>query len=131
MGDLETCHASARSWPGSSRTAVISVDYRLAPDHKFPAGLERTCWPPIAGRATTPPASARPRPRRPSAAAGMGGNFAAIVAQEMQRQGEPQPAAQILIYPAVDVASETPSTDHLCRRLSADPRDHGLVHGPL
>jgi acetyl esterase/lipase len=39
----------------------------------------------------------------------MGGNFAAILAQEMMRTGEPQPALQLLIYPAVDVASETPS----------------------
>ncbi len=39
----------------------------------------------------------------------MGGNFAAIIAQEMQRAGEPQPALQLLIYPAVDVASETAS----------------------
>jgi acetyl esterase/lipase len=39
----------------------------------------------------------------------MGGNFAAILCQEMKKSGEPQPVLQLLIYPAVDVASETQS----------------------
>jgi acetyl esterase/lipase len=39
----------------------------------------------------------------------MGGNFSAIVCQEMKRCGEPQPVLQMLVYPAVDVASETQS----------------------
>jgi acetyl esterase/lipase len=39
----------------------------------------------------------------------MGGNFAAVVAQEMKRTGEAQPALQLLIYPALDVAGESPS----------------------
>ncbi|HZZ88443.1 MAG TPA: alpha/beta hydrolase fold domain-containing protein, partial [Caulobacteraceae bacterium] len=39
----------------------------------------------------------------------IGGNFAAVICQELRRHGEPQPALQLLIYPIVDVASETPS----------------------
>jgi acetyl esterase/lipase len=39
----------------------------------------------------------------------MGANFAAVICQELRRHGEPQPAAQLLLYPVVDVASETPS----------------------
>jgi len=39
----------------------------------------------------------------------MGGNFAAVIAQEMKRAGEPQPALQLLIYPALDVAGESAS----------------------
>ncbi|UAL09889.1 alpha/beta hydrolase [Caulobacter segnis] len=108
IGDLETCHAFCSILARVVRTAVISVDYRLAPDHKFPAGLEDVLaayrWArDNAGRfgaASAPPAIGGDS---------MGGNFAAIVAQEMKRTGEPQPAAQILIYPAVDVASETAS----------------------
>ncbi len=108
IGDLETCHAFCSILARIARTAVISVDYRLAPDHRFPAGLEDVLaayrW-------------ARDNTARFGAAAvapaiggdSMGGNFAAIIAQEMQRTGEPQPALQLLIYPAVDVASETPS----------------------
>lgn len=108
IGDLETCHAFCSILARIVRTAVISVDYRLAPDHKFPAGLEDVLaayrWArdntARFGAASVPPAIGGDS---------MGGNFAAIVAQEMARKGEPQPAAQILIYPAVDVASETPS----------------------
>lgn len=108
IGDLETCHAFCSILARIVRTAVISVDYRLAPDHKFPAGLEDVLavyrWARDNtgrfGAASAPPAIGGDS---------MGGNFAAIVAQEMARKGEPQPAAQILIYPAVDVASETAS----------------------
>ncbi|MGH6911230.1 MAG: alpha/beta hydrolase, partial [Phenylobacterium sp.] len=39
----------------------------------------------------------------------MGGNFAAVVCQELRRAGEPQPWLQLLIYPCVDVASQTAS----------------------
>lgn len=108
IGDLETCHAFCSILARIVRTAVISVDYRLAPDHRFPAGLEDVLaayrWvrdnTGRFGAASAPPAIGGDS---------MGGNFAAIVAQEMARKGEPQPAAQILIYPAVDVASETAS----------------------
>ncbi|CAN5304007.1 alpha/beta hydrolase [soil metagenome] len=108
IGDLETCHAFCGILARIARTAVISVDYRLAPDHRFPAGLDDVLtafrW-------------ARDNAARFGAAPGvaaiggdsMGGNFSAIVAQEMQRTGEAQPALQLLIYPAVDVASETAS----------------------
>ncbi|MGR4864884.1 alpha/beta hydrolase [Caulobacter sp. LARHSG274] len=108
IGDLETCHAFCGILARIARTAVISVDYRLAPDHRFPAGLEDVLsafrW-------------ARDNAARfgalPGAAAiggdSMGGNFAAVVAQEMKRTGEAPPALQLLIYPAVDVASETAS----------------------
>ena len=108
IGDLETCHAFCSILARIVRTAVISVDYRLAPEHKFPAGLEDV----LAAYRWARDNAGRFGAALVAPAIGgdsMGGNFAAIVAQEMQRKGEPQPAAQILIYPAVDVASETPS----------------------
>ena len=108
IGDLETCHAFCSILARICRTAVVSVDYRLAPDHKFPAGLEDVLAAYRWARDNTARFGAAPVPPAIGGDS-MGGNFAAIVAQEMKRQGEPQPAAQILIYPAVDVASETPS----------------------
>lgn len=108
IGDLETCHAFCSILARIVRTAVISVDYRLAPDHKFPAGLEDVLAAYRWARDNTARFGAAPAPPAIGGDS-MGGNFAAIVAQEMARKGEPQPAAQILIYPAVDVASETPS----------------------
>ena len=108
IGDLETCHAFCSVLARIVRTAVISVDYRLAPDHKFPAGLEDVLAAYRWARDNAARFGAAPLPPAIGGDS-MGGNFAAIVAQEMKRQGEPQPAVQILIYPAVDVASETPS----------------------
>jgi len=108
IGDLETCHAFCGILARIAKTAVLSVDYRLAPDHRFPAGLDDVLAAYRWGRDNAARFGARPG----TAAIGgdsMGGNFAAIVAQEMQRTGEAQPAVQILIYPAVDVASETAS----------------------
>ena len=39
----------------------------------------------------------------------MGGNFAAVICQELKKAGEPQPTLQLLIYPCVDVACESAS----------------------
>jgi acetyl esterase/lipase len=108
IGDLETCHAFCGILARIARTAVLSVDYRLAPDHRFPAGLDDVLAAFRWGRDNAARFGALPG----TAAIGgdsMGGNFAAVVAQEMKRTGEAQPALQLLIYPAVDVASETPS----------------------
>jgi acetyl esterase len=108
IGDLETCHAFCGILARIARTAVLSVDYRLAPDHRFPAGLDDVLVAFRWGRDNAARFGALPG----AAAIGgdsMGGNFSAIVAQEMKRLGEAQPALQLLIYPAVDVASETPS----------------------
>lgn len=110
IGDLETSHVFCTILAKVARCAVVSVDYRLAPEHRFPAGLEDM----LAAYRWT-----RDHCERFGAAAGhvaiggdsMGGNFAAVIAQEMKRAGEPQPAMQLLIYPAVDVASETQSME--------------------
>ena len=108
IGDLDTCHAFCGLLARLARCAVLSVDYRLAPEHRFPAGLDDTLAAYRWARDNTARFGA---PEGHVAVGGdsMGGNFAAIIAQDLQRAGEPQPAFQLLIYPAVDVASETPS----------------------
>lgn len=108
IGDLDTCHAFCGILARHARCAVLSVDYRLAPEHRFPAGLEDM----LAAWRWARDNSARfgaPDGRLAIGGDSMGGNFAAILAQEMKKTGEPQPALQLLIYPAVDVASETQS----------------------
>jgi len=108
IGDLETCDVFCGILANVAHCAVLSVDYRLAPEHRFPAGLEDVL---AAYRWARENAARFGAPVGHVAVGGdsMGGNFAAIVAQEMKRLGEPQPALQLLIYPAVDVASETQS----------------------
>ena len=108
IGDLETCHAFCSMIAKAAACPVLSVDYRLAPEHKFPAGLEDCIdayeW-------------ALRNARNYGAPAGiatiggdsMGGNFSAIVAQEMMRERKPMPLLQLLIYPATEIEKEFPS----------------------
>lgn len=108
IGDLETCDAFCSILAKDVRTAVLSVDYRLAPEHKFPAGLDDVLaayrWGrDNAGRFGTAP------DRAVIGGDSMGGNFAAVIPHELRHLGEAQPDLQLLIYPAVDVASETAS----------------------
>ena len=108
IGDLETSEPFLTILAKIARCAIVSVDYRLAPEHRFPAGLDDVL---AAYRWTRDNSGQFGAPPGHVAIGGdsMGGNFAAVVAQEMKRTGEPQPTLQLLIYPAVDVASETQS----------------------
>jgi acetyl esterase/lipase len=108
IGDLETCHWFCSLLAAQTKTVVVSVDYRLAPEHRFPAGLEDSI---AAYEWTNANAAAVGAAPLPAAIGGdsMGGNFSAIIAQEMQRRGKPQPALQLLIYPATDIGDASPS----------------------
>ena len=108
IGNPETCHAFCALLAATTHAPVISIDYRLAPEHRFPAGLEDTL---AAYRYARDNAEKFGAPLAQAAIGGdsMGGNFAAIVCQELRRAGEPQPVLQLLIYPCVDVASESAS----------------------
>ena len=108
IGSLETCDVFCSILARAARCAVLSVDYRLAPEHRFPAGLEDV----VAAYRWARSNAARfgaPEGRVAVGGDSMGGNFAAIVAQEMKRHGEPQPALQLLIYPATDMTCESQS----------------------
>jgi acetyl esterase/lipase len=108
IGDLETCDVFCGILAHVARCAVLSVDYRLAPEHRFPAGLDDTM---TAYRWARDNAARFGAPAGKAAIGGesMGGNFAAAIAQDLKHAGEPQPTLQLLIYPAVDLASDTQS----------------------
>ena len=108
IDDLETCDAFCSMLAKIARCAVLSVDYRLAPEHRFPAGLDDVM---AAYRWARDNAGLYGAPAGRAAIGGdsMGGNFAAIIAQDLKAAGEPQPDLQLLIYPVTDVASETAS----------------------
>ena len=108
IGDLETCDVFCSILARAARCVVLSVDYRLAPEHRFPAGLEDVLAAYRWARDNTARFGA-PEGRVAIGGDSMGGNFAAIIAQEMKRAGEPQPALQLLIYPATDLTSESQS----------------------
>jgi len=108
IGDLDTSEVFCSILAKAVRCPVLSVDYRLAPEHRFPAALDDMLAAYRWARDNAPRFGA---PAGVAAVAGdsMGGNFAAVIAQEMKRLGEDQPALQLLIYPALDVAGESPS----------------------
>jgi len=106
IGSLETCHRICGLIAREAGAPVMSVDYRLAPEFKFPIGLEDA----LAAYAWAVDNAARYGAPVGKAAVGgdsMGGHFAAIIAQEFRKAKSP--VLQLLIYPAVDFVSETPS----------------------
>lgn len=102
VGDLDTHDASCRHLARHSGATVISVDYRLAPEDPFPAGVEDTC---AAFRWVVANAAALHLDPTRIAVGGdsAGGNLAAVVSQQMRLEGHPTPAWQLLIYPATDM----------------------------
>jgi acetyl esterase len=107
VGDLETSHAACSVIAAVAGCAVLSVDYRLAPEHRFPAGLED-----VAAAWRWACDAAEQFGSRPGPAAiggeGIGANFAAVLCQEIKRMNGRQPALQLLICPTLDLASELP-----------------------
>ena len=108
IGDLDTCHAWCSILAARVKCPVLSVDYRLAPQHKFPAGIDDCIAAYEWGMRNAAKFGA---PEGMAAVGGdsMGGNFSAIISQEMQREQKPLPVMQLLIYPAVDLVEEFPS----------------------
>jgi acetyl esterase len=108
IGDLDTCHAFCSILAKAGRGPVLSIDYRLAPEHRFPAGLEDVLAAYRWGRDNAERFGA---PAAQAAIGGdsAGGNFAAVACQALKRAGEPQPTLQLLIYPWVDVVCESAS----------------------
>lgn len=106
VGSLNSCHRLCALIAKQAGAPVLSVDYRLAPEHPFPAGLEDA----LAAYQWAVDNAARygaPGGRAAVGGDSMGGGFSAIVAQETRKT---KPAAlQLLIYPAVDLVSDTPS----------------------
>lgn len=102
IGDLDTHDNMCRDLCRGASAVVVAVDYRLAPEHPFPAGVEdavaATRW--VVAHAAELGGNATVGVAGDSA----GGNFAAVVAQQLRDAGN-APAAQFLIYPAVDHAT--------------------------
>jgi acetyl esterase len=97
VGDLDSHRGDASRIAATSNAVVVQVDYRLAPEHPFPAGIEDACaaveW--IArniGDFGGDPA------RLAVAGDSSGGNLAAVAAQHCRALGIPL-AAQLLAYP--------------------------------
>jgi acetyl esterase len=99
--DLDTHDALCRQLCNRGRCVVVSVDYRLAPEHPFPAGVEDA----IAVTQWVQDNAAEVNGDRARVAVGgdsAGGNFAAVVALANLADRRPRLAFQLLIYPSTD-----------------------------
>jgi acetyl esterase/lipase len=106
--DLDTHDALCRALTNGAGCVTISVDYRLAPEHKFPAAPE-DCYAATAWAAAHAAELGGDAARLAVGGDSAGGNLAAVVALMARERGGPALAFQLLIYPATDLRMNTPS----------------------
>jgi acetyl esterase len=100
-GDLDTHDAVCRVLCRHASTHVLAVDYRLAPEHPFPAAVEDARAAFRWAYANAARLGADPRLVGVGGDSA-GGNLAAVVSQLAAHDGGPAPVLQLLIYPATD-----------------------------
>ena len=106
--DLDTHDQPCRFLARETPALLLSVDYRLAPEHRFPAAVEDALAAFRFAHAEAGRLGADPR-RIAVAGDSAGGNLAAVVAQLAAADGGPRPAFQGLIYPVIDYSSKRAS----------------------
>jgi acetyl esterase len=108
IGDLDTHDTLCRELANGSGCAVVSVDYRMGPEHRFPAAVDDAFaalrW--VHGQAAALKLDAR---RIAVGGDSAGGNLAAVAAVAARDSGELPLAFQLLIYPATDMRAGAPS----------------------
>ena len=102
VGDLESHEAHAIRLANRARVVVLNVDYRLAPEHPYPQGVEDSI---AAARWAHAERARLGGAQRPLAVGGdsAGGNMAAVAALQCRDDGIAL-AAQLLIYAATDLS---------------------------
>jgi acetyl esterase len=124
QGDLETHHGLCARLAQRAGVIVVAVDYRLAPEHKFPAAVDDCLaayrWLRERGREVGVDTG-----RVGVGGDSAGGNLSAVVCQLAKAQGLPLPTCQVLIYPATDFSMNAPSHREL-EQGHVIPRDRIL-----
>jgi acetyl esterase len=108
IGDLDTHDVLCRQLACEAGGAVVAVDYRMGPEHRFPAAVddcvEAFRW----VLAQAPDLHLDPR-RTAVGGDSAGGNLAAALCLVQRDAGQPLPGFQLLIYPATDMRAVAPS----------------------
>lgn len=108
VANLDTHDALCRLIAARTGAALIAVDYRLAPENRFPAApedcLAATRWALTQGDMLDYDAA-----HFALAGESSGGNLTAVVAQQLHRGGDAQPAVQVMIYAMFDGSTDSES----------------------
>jgi acetyl esterase len=108
FGDLDTHESFCRLLCHHGQMAVLAVEYRLAPEHPFPAPLEDCLA--AYGWARERAAGLGANPTKVAVGGdSAGGTLSAVIAWLARRDGLPPPLAQLLLYPATDLTRDSAS----------------------
>jgi acetyl esterase/lipase len=107
-GDLDTYDATCRALTNAAGCIVVSVDYRLAPEHKFPAAPD-DCYAAVKWVAANASQINGDGTRLAIGGDSAGGNLTAVVAEMSRDRGGPALSFQLLVYPVTDYNFETSS----------------------
>ncbi len=108
LGSVESHDEPCRRLARACYAVVLSVEYRLAPEHKFPAGLD-DCRAAFAWAAANAHEIGGDAARIAVGGDSAGGNLAAALSLACRDAGGPQPGFQMLVYPVTDAAMATRS----------------------
>ncbi|MGE0216803.1 alpha/beta hydrolase [Mycolicibacterium sp.] len=122
IGSLDTHDDLCREICRSGRIHVLSVDYRLAPEHKAPAGAQDAYASYLWARDHAAELGADPN-RIAVGGDSAGGNLAALVALRARDEKAPAPTLQLLLYPVTDYDIETRSKTLFARGFFLTRRD--------
>lgn len=120
QGGLESHDGLCGALAAEAGIRVLALDYRLAPEHKFPAAAEDAL---AAYSSLLEENDLQIEPARLFVGGdSAGGNLAAGLLHDLAERGLPMPAGQLLIYPALDGRLQSPSMQSL-REAYLLPRD--------
>ncbi|MBQ0721065.1 MAG: alpha/beta hydrolase [Gammaproteobacteria bacterium] len=108
IGSPETHYEECCHYANGAQCIVIVPDYRLAPEHPFPAAPE-DCYAVLQWAADKAESLGGDKTRIAIGGDSAGGNLSAVVAQMTQQRSGPELALQLLIYPATRMGGETQS----------------------
>lgn len=108
VGSIDGADATCRRLSTMADCIVISVDYRLAPEHPFPAAVD-DAYAVAVWAVQNAPRMSIDASRIAIGGDSAGGNLAAVVSQLLRDRGGATLAHQLLVYPVIDGACDTPS----------------------